>query len=193
MMRWNLLVLLVSVFTATACGGAGPTAGGDSSWMKAVIQGSSAVTYQGTGSYGMDYMPRTFVLTSSGTGSATGQSFVLRRRQEAETPGTGDYPIATPGAVGASADAFEVVYSRIDRGGHESFVAQSGAVVITRSSPDRVEGTFRFSAVPSCARIPSSGPTGTCGVAYASGAPALEVHGSFVATPLEAVAEPASR
>ena len=141
----------------------------------------------------MDHMPRTFVLTSSGTGSATGQSFVLRRRQEAETPGTGEYPIATPGAAGAPADAFEVVYSRAASGGHESFVAQSGAVVITRSSPDRVEGTFRFSAAPSCARTPSSGPTGTCGVANGSEAPALEVHDSFVATPLEAVAEPASR
>jgi hypothetical protein len=158
--------------------------------MKAVVQGDVPVTYQGTGSFGMDYMPRTFVLTSSGTGSATGQSFVLRRRQDAELPGTGEYPIGA-GAAEVSAGAFEVVYSRTASGGHESFVAQSGTVVITRSSPDWVEGTFRFSAAPSCARGPS-GPTGTCGVANA-GAPGVEVHGSFAATALERVAEPASR
>ncbi|CAN5121592.1 hypothetical protein BH24GEM2_BH24GEM2_04570 [soil metagenome] len=91
------------------------------------------------------------------------------------------YPIAPPDDSQDTWDGFAADYTRAASGGVESFVARSGQVEITRVSPQRVEGTFRFAGVRNCAR-PAPGsdarPSGPCDPAAVDlAAPTIEVSG----------------
>lgn len=170
------------------CSRANTTGGQErSSFLRANVQGSVRAEYSGTGEFGTDHLPRTFVLSSTGTGGAAGQSLVLRRRQDSAWPAVGRYPLVPVQDAAASPDGFTGVYSRANGRGHESFVARSGTVEITRASAERVEGTFRFEAVLCSGRGEDEGRYGDCA---AADAPTVELIGSFAVTPMSNVGTP---
>jgi hypothetical protein len=185
-------IALVGVLAATGCSRADTTGGLErTSFLRASVQGSVRAEYSGTGEFGMDHLPRTFVLSSTGTGGATGQSLVLRRRQDSAWPAVGRYPLVTVQNAAADPQGFTAVYSRTDGRGHESFVARSGAVEITRASAERVEGTFRFEAVLCSGRSEDQGSFGDCAATdVATDARTVELTGSFAVTPMSNVGMP---
>jgi hypothetical protein len=180
----------------TACSNINLVPDGDVGYVRATAAAEARTQYEGTGEFNLDNLPRTFVISSRETGSTGSGSLLFWRRQTDELPRPGVYPIAPPDDSQDTWDGFAADYTRAASGGVESFVARSGQVEITRVSPQRVEGTFRFAGVRNCAR-PAPGsdarPSGPCDPAAVDlAAPTIEVSGSFSAVPLSTEATPAA-
>lgn len=177
-------IQLVAVAGMVMLAGCSPTdAAARGSFLHATVQGSVREEYRGTGEFGMDNLPTTFVLTSAGRGEAAGRSFSLRRPQQAGHPEAGSYPLVLPHQVASGGEAFTAIYTRAVGPGHESFISRAGTVEITRASPRRVEGTFRFEGVLCTARTPER-QIGACDPArIPPDAPTVEVSGTFSAVP----------
>lgn len=181
----------VAITGVVMLAGCSPVSAEDgASFLRATVQGGVREEYRGTGDFGMDNLPRTFIVSSAGTGAAAGQSLMLMRPQQAEHPAPGRYPLVPPHQVAPGGEAFTAVYSRAVGGGHESFISRAGTVEITRASPMRVEGTFHFQGVLCTARTPER-KIGACDPATVPpDAPTVEVSGSFSARPASDVGIP---
>lgn len=161
------------------------------SFLRATVEGAVAATYEGTGDFHVGSGSRRgvsekFTLNSKGAGAAQGQSFSLWRIGEGR-PRPGSYTLQTPDYTSTRWSGFAAVYTRSVGNMHEAYVARSGEVVITASSEERVQGTFRFTAARYYAReIRGSNPPEGSGdpSVVDPRAPTIEVSGSFGATPL---------
>lgn len=160
--------------------------GADEPTFSASVQGGVQTAYQGRGYFALftptagTPRPATFTLFSADPRLASRevQSFTLTR-MGAEIPAVGRYPLGAQGA-----GAFEAHYHRAAGSTGESYTAREGEVEITRSSPERVEGKFRFLGVRSCTGKASQM---VCQLSPASAAdasaPTVEVSGTFAAVP----------
>lgn len=186
------LVLLLASCEATGPAGTAPP-----SFLRAEITGAVELDYEGSGDFWTGgsseaRQPPTFGINSRGQGSAEGQSFSLWRQSEGRPP-RGSYALSAPEYSRERWSDFAAVYHREGEERMEAFVARSGAVHITRSDPDRIEGSFEFSGVRYCARSLSGRPwmEGSCTPDDVDpGAPALRISGSFVAVPASYEATP---
>lgn len=123
-------------------------------------------------------------------GNAGGQAVFSLYRRGADRPREGTYPIVLDYFMDPGVQGFNAIYSRgyTPQGEtnewSESYIAQSGEVAITRSSTDRVEGTFTMTGFRYCAHQdnmhigPCMNPRGE----VIPGAPTIEVSGSFSVT-----------
>lgn len=186
-MRMKVRTLITVGTLALACGaceGSGPTGSNGPSWLRATINGSVQATYDGTGDFHLGTDERTggasqFSVYSAGTGTASGQSFLLQR-SGAELPARGIYPLGLT-------SGFTARYIRQADGAMQAFAAQSGEVEVLQSSRNRIEGRFRLVGFRYCSRDATGNraPDGPCTVPGApiAGASTVEITGSFAATP----------
>lgn len=144
----------------------------------ATIRGSVQDEYLGAGHFqtiarpaGTEIPPLFAIFSSDGAG---GQSFRLLR-EGADRPAPGRYPLA---ASAAGARRFAANYLRRRGDLAEGFTATEGELVVVVSTPDRVEGTFRFTGVRNCT---GSGSSVRCTYPLDPTQPRVEVAGSFVA------------
>jgi hypothetical protein len=166
-----------------ACGE--PVAPGvDDSRLVAAVAGAYDLEYKGSSHFhpGGDprrpYAPSYFSLVSEGRGASAGQS-VLLTRGNPEIPEPGTY------VIGPLPHEMQAFYNRIGAGGQtvESFRGETGTVVITHATPQRLEGTFEFSGYQICDRDASSGMFCVIGPPPGPETERVHVSGSFVAYP----------
>lgn len=190
-------VVLSTAFLLVGCQSTEPAGPPQSSFLRANITGAVAATYEGTGDFWTGGnrelgRPMTFGINSQGRGSAEGHRFSLWRQREGRA-GRGSYALSPPDYTREEWDSFAAVYSRVNGETMEAFVAQSGVITITASSPERVEGTFRFTGIRYCASSISGTPRteGSCRPSEIDPeAPTLDVSGTFVAAQFEGEAVP---
>lgn len=165
-----------------ACDGNGPT--GSNGRLRATINGSVQANYDGTGDFHLGADERTgggsrFSVYSAGTGTASGQSFLLQRNG-AELPARGVYPLGL-------SSGFTARYIRQVDGTMQAFVAQSGEVEVLQASAKQIEGRFHLVGFRYCSRDATGNraPEGPCTVpgSTIAGAPTIEITGSFTVTP----------
>ncbi len=173
MRRWVSLLALAGVLSACESAPTEPTEVGQ---LVASIQGNVAASYEGSGQFSIGSNPRApqrpaaFTLRSTGGGSRDNEGFYLHRLG-GELPTPGQYTLGQAGG-------FTVAYERVHNGVRERYTAVTGELEITASTPERIEGTFRLTAVLNC--------TGTlsamnCQVPAPVEGPRIEVTGSFIA------------
>lgn len=190
MSRTTRGVWVIALLVLTAC--SDPVAGSNPGWLRASLAGTVAGSYVGSGDF-LDQTDREegprrmFSLYSSTADLTSPQSFGLYR-VNGNRPAVGRYELQLVDQSDSDAEGFFAIYSRSTESQVENFVAQSGEVVVTRSSRERLEGTFRFVGFRYCA-LPrlGSGQEGPCvpPAAPVEGAPTVEVTGSFSAVPFE--------
>jgi hypothetical protein len=167
---------------------AGP---GDGGRFHARISGDATAVYEGTASFaqggGTSGVPRYVTVISSGISASAGQTLFLWTRQDGR-PQMGSYPFALPNDSSPRWLGFAGEYERIVNDVSEIYLADSGALTITDSSPGTLAGTFRMSAFLLCTR-PNAAPfegrsSGDCSVRNPSPAgPTIIIEGSFTAQP----------
>lgn len=120
-----------------------------------------------------------FTLTSTRNNGDSEEAFVMQR-VGGGVIGPGRYPLGLLEAAGANRDAFTMVYWKT-AAAYESFVSVGGEVIVTASSNDHFEGTFRMTGALFCRRFNAS-VEGSCTPSTVSpGAKQIEVNGSFSA------------
>jgi hypothetical protein len=153
------------------------------------------VRYTGTGEFfhDGDLAHRSFGINTRSREPPPYRSVLLRTQGHTERrPGPGIYVLHAPQPTRPLAQSFMATYSRpLPGGGGESYVARSGELHITRSSPRCMTGTFRFTAVRYAARIPGQGrPLGSGDPTQVDpGAPTIQVSGVFAARPAPEIEE----
>ncbi len=176
-----------------ACGHEGPLRSSGPQFLKASIAGSVQAEFEGTGDFHVGDDPRAGIriqtsIVSRGVGASEGQRLVIYRRG-AGRPGEGRYQVESLDLSSPQASGITAVYTRQTAGVVEFYAAQSGELVITESSKDRIAGHFRFTGFRYCASELQGSPTqrGPCRVPPTpiEGAPTVEVTGSFVAGPFD--------
>ncbi len=181
---------MAGLFALASC--ADPVGSRESGWLRASISGAVSGSYQGNGDFleqteRQEGPRRMFSLVSATAGSQNPESFSFYR-QNGSRPAAGRYDLALLDQSDPKAAGFFALYTRATADGLESFVAQSGEVVITRSTSHRVEGTFRFAGFRYCA-IPrvGNGQEGPCSPPAnpIADAPTVEISGSFSAAPAD--------
>lgn len=171
------------------------TGAADPSWFRAELSGEVTDRYEGTGDFSFDRddgdTPHFFRITSAGFDPAIQEAFHLRWPDD-RRPQPGAYPLVPHTNQYGSTRGVTAVY-RWSRGdnvsapaGGELYVAEGGAVEITRSTSEEVEGTIRFSGI----QVTKTGPV------YRErddprhqpdpGAPRIEVSGTFRVTRFDA-------
>lgn len=209
-MRTLARFLLAALATLPALAGCAepPTGSTDAPAFMATVRGSVRDDFQGTGWFhhhpgnpNPQYFPGAFSI-SSGTPFDPASFQLFRDAPGLPEPGT--YPLA--GTV-AGSRRFVGVYLRRHGDALEGFTSTGGELRIAVSTPDRIEGTFRFQGIRNCEGSVSSTGTvrGTSYPAPGSSArlscthpidpaqPAVEVTGSFVAVPGGTIISPLSR
>jgi hypothetical protein len=125
------------------------------SWLRADVAGAVEDTYEGTGDFyvgaGAEGIRKQFGIASKGVGAAAGNSLLLYR-PGAGRPAVGSYVLAPLGPRHPP-QGCTAYYSRRANGRVESFTARAGRVDITKSSDDRVEGTFWFAGPRYCSDL----------------------------------------
>ncbi len=148
---------------------------------------ASGVRYTGTGEFFRDgdLTQRSFGIKTRASEPPPYRSVHLRSRGYAERlPAPGIYALRVPAATGAPEPGFTATYSQpLPGGGGESYVAHSGELHITRSSPRCIAGTFRFIAVRYGGRVLGQNrPLGSGDPAQVeASAPTVHVSGTFAA------------
>jgi hypothetical protein len=187
-MARSYALLLLAALPLTGCGPGDILAGEEASFLRADVTGAVQVRYEGSGEFwlGGDAAmgaPATFGINSS-LGPAGGEALVSLWRQQEGRPQVGSYPLRLPDPAQARWESFAAVYHHRVGGETSSFVAETGTLRITRSSAERVEGTFQFTGSRYCTRSPEGGSWGSCTPTQSMmDSPRIEVSGSFVATP----------
>lgn len=188
--RFRGFALALAITALAACQSDDPLGNNGPSWLRATLQGAVDANYQGTGHFHTGTNPSaggsvTFTVYSEGTGDALHQWMMLYRQGGAR-PAEGVYPLELVDQADGAARGFAAMYRRVAGDTAETFAARSGEVTITTSTPDLIEGTFRFTGQRYNARTVRGTPGGSS-VGTASDpdpdAPTVEVSGSFRAVP----------
>ncbi|HEY0022372.1 MAG TPA: hypothetical protein VGB24_05660 [Longimicrobium sp.] len=187
MNRIHRLGMVAALYVLASCGD--PVGSGEPGWLRASLSGAVSGSYQGTGDFldqaNREVGPRRMFSVVSTTAGPNPESFSFYR-QNGNRPAVGTYQLELVDQSDFKAVGFFAFYTRATSDRVESFVAQSGEVVITRSTSNRVEGTFRFVGFRYCA-IPrtGNGQEGPCSPPATAlvGAPTVEVSGSFSVAP----------
>ena len=173
MKGWISLAAMLGVISACEAQPNGPTAVGH---LVASLQGDVAGSYAGTGQFSVGrnarapQRPATFVLRSTGEASGKQEGFYLYR--------LGPH-LPTPGLYSlGETNGFAARYERIHNGVREGYTAVMGDLEITAATSDRIEGTFRLTAVLNCAGTISAM---SCQAPAPLQAPRIEMTGSFTA------------
>lgn len=168
------------------------------SWFLATLEGEVNGEYTGTGSFSDDSRNPDadiwiFSINSRGEGSSAGQSFHLYREGR-DRPGIGTYSIVLRNISNPDVDGFNSFYTRThtpegsENDWYEMYAVQSGEVMITASSKDRLEGTFHLTGFRYCAHENgTSNRIGPCRMPEEPilDAPTIEVSGSFSVAPFD--------
>ncbi len=166
-----------------------PVADGEVSWLVATIHESEVPELDFTSrSYFNDTRliheggrPH-FGLTADGEGHLEGHRLMLSRFG-AGRPAVGTYELAVLRLEGGRLFGFAAYYSRLnEENGRDAFNVRTGQLVVTKSTPNVVEGTFHFTAGLYC----GGSPPGPCYYPWTvvPDAPEIEVAGSFSAVPI---------
>ncbi len=197
-----LLAALASLPALAGCAES-PTGPEDAAAFVATVRGSVRDDFQGSGRFHHNpwnpypqHHPGAFSISAGHHFDPA--SFTLFREGPG-LPDPGTYPLAV---IGAGSSRFVGVYVRRHGDVLEGFTSTGGELRITVSTPDRIEGTFRFQGIRNCeGSVTSTGTVrGTSYPAPGSSAqlgckhpidpaqPTVEVTGSFVA--VSAAAKP---
>jgi hypothetical protein len=152
----------------------------------ASVEGARVHEYTGSGHFYAGRLPRRppgigpqlFTIESHGIGAARG-ILVQLTRTGPEIPEPGVY------AIGAGEAEFRVQLSYLSSRGAtlESFMGEAGELVITRATPNTIEGTFRFDAVRRCQSLNGGGSVVCSAGAAPPDAPRVSLVGEFEAVP----------
>jgi hypothetical protein len=165
--RSLLFPLATTLLLAAACGSDSPTAaiGPDDGVFDAAVSGAVSTNFRGQGFFHVLERPPAFGLTVPISPifflTAHESELTTRRIQMFELryfggglPPVGRHSLDEPLFLArgvATPTGFAASYVFIDLGARHMFIGHTGEVEITRSSRDRVEGRFRFTAVaPGC-------------------------------------------
>lgn len=188
MIRRSARLLLPALLLAACEPSDAPLDAGGPSYLRARVSGAVVASHEGTGEFwagGSEGLgqPPTFGINSFASGSDAEAVSLWSRR--AGRPAPGSYELRPPGDASGRGSGFSAVYHHQAGTATESFVAESGTLRITASSPERVAGTFEFRGVRYCARDAATQQrSGSCTPERVeAGAPRIAVTGSFVATP----------
>jgi len=142
---WASLALL-GTLAASACGDStGPTIEGT---FQASVSGALSDEMSGTAEFG--------IFAGEGLGlsfrTTDGSGLLGIGNLEEARSGPGTYIMGDPNEEGV----FFALYLRQTTGGAASLVSRSGSLVITSSTPERLEGTFGFAAFGTIAGDPGT-------------------------------------
>lgn len=175
--RPHRLIVLPTIMAFAAC--ADPAAVEGPTWLVAsILEADSTVQYSGTGNFGKT---GDFSMWSRGTGTSDGETVIFTRDGESR-PGPGSYDFVQQGSPEAGFIGF---YRRLrDDGVRDRFAVISGLLVITISSEERIDGTFRFTGELFCSTPAGAAQDSSCdpGIPI-SGANPVVIEGSFSVAP----------
>ena len=186
MLRLPVGAMLI-VLALTSCEGIGPTEQSAASWLRASFSGAVDQVYEGTGTFHTGSNPHQGIsikwsLHSEGTGAASGRTLMLYRQGHGR-PERGTYTLGLVDQSDGKARGFTAFYMQVRGDTAEAFAARSGIVEITKSTKDRVEGTFHFTGVRYSARTVRGTPGGQIsGDPTNPTGPTIEVSGEFSAS-----------
>lgn len=156
LMPRRILVLATSLVLVLATGACGlePTQAPAPSWLRASLTGSVEAQFEGTGDFAPlrddAESPYYMRISAVGTGSSTG-GYMTFRSNNAARPAPGTYPLVSHETIHGSSRGWTGVYRFPAEAGSRAlgalYVAQAGTITITRSTPEVMEGTFRFTGV----------------------------------------------
>lgn len=180
MLRRSMALALALTLSACDDGPAGPPDGSENDSAATLrITGAETGEWDGTSVFHVGTDPETgrveFSLTLNGRGDAGNEYVVIYGQGR---PEVGTYAL---GLFDAPYHAFNA--RGVDGGtGTALYAADRGELVITRSSPERVEGTFHYGAFLYC-RATADLQEGPCSIPDEpiEGAPRIEVAGEFSA------------
>lgn len=172
------LVVCLSSVLAAGCSSAAGTA--EPSWVRAeIVSPADRHSYEGQGKFYVvaEGARREFGMFSVGPNATNVFSILLRGGTR---PPVGDYPLALLDQSDITSKGATAWYTRAEGGRTETFAAISGVLRVTRSTPDRVSGTFQLVGARFCA-YDATGPVGACSLPWSppEGAPTIEVSGEF--------------
>ena len=174
--------LTVLLLLLAACD---PRTGPADAYFLATLNGAVEGDYAGSGSFAAGTLPSgraTVALASMGSGSSTGETFTFRVYGSRQIP-VGTHALVLVADRDAQSSGVSAMYAR-QATAYESFTADAGEVTVTRSTPDRVEGHFRFSGFRYCAQTEENPANCTIPASAPAAAPRIEVTGSFSAAPM---------
>lgn len=195
--RSRFLLATLAALPALAGCADSPTASTEAPAFVATVRGSVRDDFRGSGWFhhhpGLPYTQFFLGAFSISAGTPFDPASFQLFRDEPGLPEPGTYALA--GTAGSR--RFVGVYVRRHGDALEGFTSTGGELRITVSTPDRIEGTFRFGGIRNCSgSVTSTGTVrGTSYPAPGSSAhlgckhpidpaqPAVEVTGSFVAVP----------
>lgn len=133
-----------------------PAGSEDSGWVRATIADVTEVQFEGTGWFfenpAIDEpirLPLRFTISSEATGASINQTLLIFR-PGAGIPAVGAYTLRPLEEKDGMLQGFTAYYGRHGDGQSENFTALSGQLEITKSSGDRIEGTFRYTGSLYC-------------------------------------------
>jgi hypothetical protein len=194
----SLLFPLAAFGLLAACDGS-PTAAGDpldEGSFVATVTGSVSASFNAAGRFHLFDPPPVQGFARPGhfrlhaadldAQNQRGQMFEMQRLG-GSVPPVGRYTLVPDPLRAADSTAFSAQYSFIQGQTHLRYIARAGEVEITRSTPQRVEGRFRFTGAQVCAITPDRP---AClwpllpwqELPDLDALPAVEVSGTFVAT-----------
>lgn len=190
--RYRFLLATLAALPALAGCAESPTGSTEAPAFVATVRGSVRDDFRGAGRFhhhpgnpSPQYFPGVFSI-SAGTPFDPASFQLFREGSGLPEPGT--YPLAV---VAAGSRRFVGVYVRRNGDALEGFTSTGGDLRITVSTPDRIEGTFRFQGIRNCSGTvagtsppaPGSSARLSCDHPVDPAQPAVEVTGSFVAVP----------
>jgi hypothetical protein len=205
-MKIPSVVLVMAAVWLASCG-YDPLGAPPAPYFLASLDGAFDEVYSGSGEFhtGTPGPGRQqFQIISRGNGESVDQSFALTRWDGGRlSKGTysldlvdlSNYQIGVPGE--GQPTGITMQYFRTGDVEEELFVAETGELRITRSSPSGIEGHFSFEGFRYCVRSASEPWEFVDETLCAwppnanADAPRIHVSGSFVAVPFDAVAVPA--
>lgn len=161
----------------------------DVSWLHASVYGAEDVSYTGSGDFyvGEDHDGTVqFSVVSRGVDASEGQLFTFLRRGDGR-PAEGTYALAPLAERDGVLTGFTAYYYREVDGMNEAFTLRSGVLQITRSTDERIEGSFEFTGALYCSAplVDDFTTEYECGDPNAPDpeAPQIEAVGTFVLVP----------
>lgn len=144
--RVRTSLALLAALAGSACGNStGPTIEGT---FEANVSGALSDEMSGTAEFG--------IFAGEGLGlsfrTTDGSGLLGIGNLEEARPGPGTYTMGDPNEEGV----FFALYLRQTMGGAASLVSRSGTLVITSSTPERLEGSFSFAAFGTIAGDPGT-------------------------------------
>lgn len=192
--RLSALALSVGLLALSACDLSESLSPADAAYLVATLDSGVQSRFEGTGEFDTGSNPARgvevqFFLDSRGVGASAGERIIFSRAGGGRL-GSGTYILEGSGEEGSRLEGLTAAYLRQTVGVAERYVATSGELVVTESSPDRMEGRFRFTAALSCVtRLGENNVVleraGSCGTPSTPlpEQPGVVVTGSFVAVP----------